>query len=68
MNNFNKLRGRIKEKLGTENIFAKKIGISAVSLSSRFAGRTFFTVDEIQKACKEEVLDIPKEEISEYFF
>lgn len=68
MANFNKLRGRIKEKLGAENIFAKKIGISAVSLSSRFAGKTFFTADEIQKACKKDVLDIQKEEIGEYFF
>lgn len=68
MNNFNKLRGRIKEKLGTESLFAKKIGISAVSLSSRFSGKTFFTAEEIYKACKKSVLDIPKEEIGEYFF
>lgn len=68
MNDFSKLRGRIKEKIGTEFQFAKKIGISAVSLSSRFAGKTFFTVNEIQKACKKDVLDIPKEEIGEYFF
>lgn len=68
MNDFSKLRGRIKEKIGTEFQFAKLIGISAVSLSSRFAGKTYFTSEEISNACKKDVLDIPKEEIGLYFF
>lgn len=68
MNDFSKLRGRIKEKLGSEARFAKCIGISAVSLSYTFSKKRYFSSAEIQKACKKEVLDIPKEEIGEYFF
>ena len=68
MNDFKKLRGRIKEKLGSEAKFAKCIGISAVSLSYTFSKKRYFSSVEIQKACKKDVLDIPKEEIGEYFF
>ncbi len=68
MNDFKKLRGRIKEKLGSEARFAKCIGISAVSLSYTFSGRRYFSAEEIQKACEKDVLDISKEEIGKYFF
>lgn len=68
LNDFKKLRGRIKEKLGSEANFAKRIGISAVSLSYTFSKKRYFSANEIQEACKEDVLDIPKEEIGEYFF
>ena len=35
---YQKLRGRIKEKLKQENEFARKIGISAASLSYKLNG------------------------------
>ena len=68
LNDFKKLRGRIKEKLGSEANFAKAIGISAVSLSYTFSKKRYFSAEDIRKACQKEVLDIPKEEIGEYFF
>ena len=68
LNDFKKLRGRIKEKIGSEAKFAKCIGISAVSLSYTFAKKRYFSAEEIQKACNADVLDISKEEIGEYFF
>ena len=64
MSDFKKLRGRIKEKIGSEAKFAKYIGISAASLSYTFSKKRYFSAEEIQKACKKEVL----EEIGEYFF
>ncbi len=66
--NFNKLRGRIKEKLKSEANFAEKIGISQVSLSSKFNNKSDFTASEISKACDEDVLDISINEIGQYFF
>ena len=32
---YRKLRGRIKEKFGTQSIFAKEIGLSDVSVSNK---------------------------------
>lgn len=68
MYNFDKLRGRIKEKMNTEAIFAKKIGISPATLSYKFNGISEFTSSEIDKACSEDVLDIPLGDIGLYFF
>lgn len=66
--NFDKVRGRIKEKLKYESVFADKLGISQASLSSKFNNRSDFTASEIAKAVKADVLDIPINEIGEYFF
>lgn len=65
---FSKLRGRIREKLGYEAIFAEKIGISQASLSAKFNNKSDFTATEILKASDENVLDIPLNEIGEHFF
>ncbi len=65
---FSKLRGRIKEKLGSEANFAEKIQISPASLSSKFNNRSDFSASEISRASDEDVLDIPINEIGEYFF
>lgn len=65
---FSKLRGRIKEKLKYEAIFADKIGISQASLSSKFNNKSDFTATQIIKSSEEDVLDIPQNEIGEYFF
>lgn len=64
--NYNKLRGRIKEKCGTENIFSKEIGIGRVSLSQRLNNQLEFSQDEILKSCK--VLGIEVSDIPLYFF
>lgn len=65
---FDKLRGRIREKLGSEAKFAEKIGISSASLSAKFNNKSDFTASEIVKACDKDVLDIPINEIGTNFF
>lgn len=65
---FDKLRGRIKEKLKYESVFAEKLGISQASLSSKFNNKSDFTLTEMSRACDEDVLDIAEDEIGEYFF
>ena len=63
---FSKLRGRIREKLKTEGVFAKSIGRSQNFISSVFNGDSFFTQTDIANAAK--VLDIDDDEIGIYFF
>lgn len=65
---FDKLRGRIREKLGNEAKFAEKIGISPASLSSKFNNKSDFTATEISRATDYDVLNIQMEEIGVYFF
>lgn len=63
---YSKLRGRIREVFGSQEAFAKAIGISACSVSQKLNGRVEWTTQEIRKAC--EVLGIPAAEIPQYFF
>lgn len=65
---FDKLRGRIREKLGNEAKFAEKLGISSASLSSKFNNKTDFSSAEISRATDDDVLDISIDEIGLYFF
>lgn len=65
---FSKLRGRIKEKLGSELQFAEKLGISCAALSYKLNNISFFTANEISRAVEKDVLNIPIELIGEYFF
>lgn len=60
-----KLRGRIREVYGTQEAFAKVLGISATSLSSKLNNKTDFTASEILKAC--EVLNVPVTQAPTYF-
>lgn len=64
--NYAKLRGRIKEIFGTQEAFAKAIGISSVSLSQRLNNALEFTQEEIFNSC--EVLNIPLTDMMSYFF
>ncbi len=63
---YNKLRGRIVEKFGTQSVFAKKMGVSERTLSLKLNGKVFFTQDEIVSASR--FLEIPESEIQVYFF
>lgn len=65
---FDKVRGRIREKLGSEAKFAEMIGTSTTSLSAKFNNKSDFTASEIIRACDEDVLDIPLDEIGINFF
>ncbi len=64
--NYNKLRGRIKEKLGTEGAFARAIGRSQNYITKVFQGKTYFTQADICKSA--DVLSVNQDEIGLYFF
>ena len=64
--NYNKLRGRIREKCLTQEELAKEIGISYLSSSQRLNNKLEFSGKEIYRACG--ALEIPLEEIPIYFF
>lgn len=68
MFDYSKLRGRIKEKIGSESKFAEILGVSTTTLSYKFNGSSYFTAPEIFKTCQKEVLDINPELIGIYFF
>lgn len=64
--NYNKLRGKIVEKFGKQEEFAKAVGISYVSLSKRLNNHLDFSVREILKMCG--LLEIDLKDIPIYFF
>ena len=66
MYDYSKLRGRIVEKLGTNQAFAKAIGLSEVSVSDKVSGKRYWKQREIAKAI--EILEIPETEVGIYFF
>lgn len=63
---YNKLRGRIIEKFGSQDKFAEKIGISKNSLSLKMTGKVGISQLDMEKWSK--LLDIEKAEFSEYYF
>jgi hypothetical protein len=63
---YSKLRGKIKEKCGTQNKFAKRIGMGKVSLSQRLNNYLDWSRSEMKNAC--EVLELSIDEIPLYFF
>lgn len=63
---FQKLRGRIVEILGNQNILANKLGVSNVSLSRKLNNKSKFSPDDI--IIISDILKIPKDEIGVYFF
>lgn len=63
---YSRLRGKIKEVFGTEENFAKALGIGRVSLSQRLNNILEFSQREMLKSC--ELLGLGYDEISDYFF
>lgn len=64
--NYNKLKGRIIEKCGSQKDFAKAEGMTETTLSAKLQSKRFFTQSEIEKAIN--ILDIATSEIGDYFF
>jgi transcriptional regulator with XRE-family HTH domain len=64
--NYNKLRGRIVEKYGTQSAFSKALNVSERTLSLKLNGKIYFAQDEIVLMAR--LLDITEEEIQTYFF
>lgn len=63
---YNKLRGRIVEKYGTQAKFAQELGISSTAMSEKMTGKTTFSQRDIEKW--RQLLDIDSEDIGKYFF
>ena len=66
MYDYSKLLGKLREKHLTQEQLAKAIGMNKSTLNLKLNGRYPFTTKEIDGICK--VLDIPNQEIGEYFF
>lgn len=66
MYNHNKLRGKIKEVFGSEYVFAKKIGLSQTTFSSKLNNKVDFTRSEMIKIA--ELLKINQNEFYDLFF
>lgn len=63
---YSKLNGRIVEKYGTKQRFARCIGITPTTLGRKLNGEAQWKPKEIDKICV--LLNIAKTEITEYFF
>ena len=63
---YRKLRGRIREKCGTQSTFAGIIGLSDVSVINKLNNNVEWGQEEIDNAIS--ALDIPLTEIHSYFF
>lgn len=64
--NYDKLRRKIREVLGTQSKLANLIGLDETTISNKMNSNTYFTQKEILKIS--EILNIKIEEIPEYFF
>ena len=63
---YRKLRGRIIEKYGSQDNYAKVLGISRNSLSKKLNCKSGFSQADIKKWA--ELLDIDSSQYGEYFF
>lgn len=63
---YRKLRGRIKEKFGTQSEFSKKLGLSEVSVSNKLNNIVDWGQEEMENAIS--ILEIPNTDIYAYFF
>lgn len=68
MNDYSKLIGRIIEKFGSRKAFAKACGFSENTISKKLSGKMAITTNDIHNWCEPELLDIPVDEIPDYFF
>lgn len=65
-NTYSKLRGRIREKVGTVSNLAKKTGISSTTITKKLTLQVPFTQTDIVKIC--DAINIVTFEIVDYFF
>jgi len=63
---YNKLRGRIVEKYGSQANFARELGTTPVTISMKMCGKRSFTKADIDRWTDK--LDIETDEIGAYFF
>ncbi|HFI0332304.1 TPA: DUF739 family protein [Streptococcus suis] len=63
---YSKLEGKIIEKFGTRESFAKALGITTKSISDKLNNKTIWKQPEISKA--KDLLSISGSETDSYFF
>lgn len=66
MYDYSKLKGRIREKIGSQREYARLLNISNASASAKLNSMVAFSITEMDKSLK--ILDIPVEQIYDYFF
>lgn len=64
--NYSKLKGRIVEKCGNQQNFAKSLGLSQRSLSLKLSNKRDFRQNEIERSLK--ILELKEEDVQDYFF
>lgn len=64
--NYNKLKGRIVERFGSQQNFAKAMNMSERTLSLKMQGKQSWKQADILKAV--EVLGLSYDDIQDYFF
>ena len=64
--NYNKLKGKIKEKCGSQQQYAILLGLSSSSISGKLNNFISFSQDEISESIK--ILQLGLKEIGDYFF
>ena len=63
---YDKLRGKIIEKYGSQENFAKELNLSSNSISKKMTGKTGFSQKDIVEWSK--LLEIEPADYNEYFF
>lgn len=63
---YSKLKGRIKEKCGSQKAFAGRLGTTPSSISMKLNGSQYFSQKDIMKTAR--ILEIQPEDIFAYFF
>lgn len=66
MFDYSKLKGRVKEILGNDGLYAEMLGISRASVSAKLNSKVPFSITEMDTSIV--ILKIPKDEIYDYFF
>lgn len=64
--NYDKLKGRIVEKFGSQVAFAKALGISEKTISNKLSGKRYFTQLEISRSVS--LLGLRSKDVDTYFF
>lgn len=63
---YSKLRGKIKEVFGTQDVFAAAMEMNTATLSGKLNGRSDWARAEMEQACR--LLNIPMTDMHLYFF
>lgn len=63
---YNKLKGKIKEEIGTQTKLAKGLKIDETTMSNKLNNNTYFTQVEVINMCT--ILNINYSDIPKYFF